>query len=93
MAQMGKPYQWGGTGPNSFDCSGLVMRAWQAAGVSIPRVAADQYDFGPHVAIAALEHVAMYIGGQHMVEAPSTGALVQTSWIGGTGLVGSGTRP
>ncbi|HET6965881.1 MAG TPA: C40 family peptidase [Acidimicrobiales bacterium] len=111
MAQIGKPYQWGGTGPDSFDCSGLVMRAWQAAGINIPRVAADQYNFGTHVPISALqdgdlvfwasspadpssiEHVAMYIGGHHMVEAPYTGQLVKTNWIGGTGFVGNGTRP
>ena len=111
MAQLGKPYQWGGVGPTSFDCSGLVMRAWQAAGVGIPRVAAQQYDFGAHVSLnqlrigdlvywaddpsqpATIHHVAMYIGGDHMVNAPYTGQVVRTDWIGGTGFVALGTRP
>jgi len=54
LAQLGKPYQWGGTGPNSFDCSGLTMRAYQAAGISIPRVSRDQYRAGRHVPLGQL---------------------------------------
>jgi cell wall-associated NlpC family hydrolase len=45
-SQIGKPYIYGGTGPKGFDCSGLVMRSFQHAGISIPRVAADQYAAG-----------------------------------------------
>ncbi|TDD94524.1 C40 family peptidase, partial [Jiangella asiatica] len=36
LAQVGKPYEWGADGPNSYDCSGLTMRAWEAGGVGLP---------------------------------------------------------
>jgi cell wall-associated NlpC family hydrolase len=48
-AQLGKPYLWGGTGPDAFDCSGLVMQAWAAAGVSIPRTSQEQWAALPHI--------------------------------------------
>ena len=111
MAQIGKPYLWGASGPDSFDCSGLVMRAWQAAGVDIPRVAADQYGSGPNVDLSQLQigdlvfwasdtaqpstiyHVAMYIGGGHMVHAPYAGTVVSIGDIGGTDFMSTATRP
>lgn len=52
LTQLGHPYQWGATGPDAFDCSGLVLRAWQAAGVDLPRVAADQYRVTGHLPVA-----------------------------------------
>jgi cell wall-associated NlpC family hydrolase len=49
QAQLGKPYLWGGTGPDAFDCSGLVMMAYRSAGVNLPRTAAAQFAWGPPV--------------------------------------------
>ncbi|WP_408648642.1 C40 family peptidase [Streptomonospora mangrovi] len=49
MDQRGKPYVYGAVGPSSFDCSGLVMQAYQSIGVSLPRVSQDQWEFGPRV--------------------------------------------
>jgi peptidoglycan DL-endopeptidase CwlO len=52
VAATGKPYVWGATGPSSYDCSGLMLRAFQAAGVVLPRVSQDQYGAGAHVPVA-----------------------------------------
>jgi peptidoglycan DL-endopeptidase CwlO len=104
MAQVGKPYVWGASGPNSFDCSGLTMYAWGAAGVSLPHSAALQYSVTQHVSFSQampgdllfyyspIAHVAMYLGGGRMIEAPHTGASVQVVSARTTDLVGVG-RP
>ena len=88
MAQIGKPYVWGGNGPDSFDCSGLTKWAWSHVGVTIPRVAADQQTWATPVPISQLapgdlvffgnpaHHVAMYVGNGLMVNAPHSGANV-----------------
>ncbi|QWF79093.1 C40 family peptidase [Amycolatopsis sp. CA-230715] len=46
LGEQGKPYIWGATGPNAFDCSGLMLRAYESAGVTLPRVSRDQYQAG-----------------------------------------------
>jgi cell wall-associated NlpC family hydrolase len=54
-SRIGLPYVWGATGPNSFDCSGLTQWAYAHAGITLPRVAADQYNSGPHPSLSNLE--------------------------------------
>ncbi|MGH8918329.1 MAG: C40 family peptidase, partial [Acidimicrobiales bacterium] len=76
------------SGPNAFDCSGLVMWAYAQAGISLPHYSGAQYSMGVHISMSQLqpgdlvfpsnpgEHVAMYVGGGNIVEAPYTGATV-----------------
>ena len=53
--QLGKPYLWGGTGPDAFDCSGLMMMAYRAAGINIPRTSEDQWAWGPKISASQVE--------------------------------------
>jgi cell wall-associated NlpC family hydrolase len=103
-AQLGKPYVWGATGPNSYDCSGLTQAAWAAAGVSLPRTTWEQVKVGTRVSISDLEpgdlifyysdisHVAMYIGNGQMIQAPHTGAVIDIQPITEMPIYGA-TRP
>ncbi|WP_051055539.1 MULTISPECIES: NlpC/P60 family protein [Kitasatospora] len=89
LAQRGKPYLWGGAGPDAFDCSGLTSQAWQAAGRPIPRTSQQQWAGLRHVALRDLRpgdlviyhgdasHVALYLGGGTVVHAPHTGTVVK----------------
>jgi cell wall-associated NlpC family hydrolase len=88
--QLGCPYVYGATGPchDGFDCSGLVQAAWAAAGVAIPRDTYEDWAELPHVSLSSIEpgdlilyngegHVAMYVGGGYIIDAPQTGMDVE----------------
>ena len=55
LTQLGKPYQWGATGPGTYDCSGLTMQAWARAGVALLHYTGYQWDEGPHVPLDQLQ--------------------------------------
>ncbi|MBC7269372.1 MAG: C40 family peptidase [Streptomyces sp.] len=88
-AQLGKPYQWGATGPDSYDCSGLTGAAWRAAGVSLPRTVQEQYSAGRKVSRSDLQpgdiiywynssqHNGIYIGDGKAIHAPRTGKNIE----------------
>jgi len=81
--QLGKPYQWGGTGPDAFDCSGLAMMAYRAAGLAIPRTSQQQWAAGPRVAPGQQEpgDLVFFAGSDGTAQAP-----------GHVGIVLSGTE-
>ncbi len=87
LSKLGDAYVWGATGPDTFDCSGLVQAAYGAAGVSLSRTTYTQVAEGTPVDQAALEpgdlvfpdagHVQIYLGDNLIVEAPETGLTVR----------------
>lgn len=92
--QVGKNYVWGATGPDTFDCSGLVQYVYAKAGVNLPRTTYDQVKVGQTVGLSQLQagdllfwgsqtapyHVALYIGNNQYVNAatPDQGVVLQT---------------
>jgi cell wall-associated NlpC family hydrolase len=103
-AQLGKPYHWGGAGPDSFDCSGLTMMAWKAGGVSLPHSSQSQYSSTTHVPLSAVQpgdlifyysdihHVGIYVGGGQIIAATHTGDYVRQMSMYYSPPVGAG-RP
>ncbi|MEU0049876.1 NlpC/P60 family protein [Streptomyces sp. NPDC006309] len=87
--KLGSPYVWGATGPNAFDCSGLVQAAYRSAGVSLPRTTYAQIDAGRRVSRSELQpgdlvffysgisHVGIYVGDGQMIHAPNPSAPVR----------------
>jgi len=104
ISQMGKPYAWGAAGPGSYDCSGLTMASWRAAGVSLPHSSRMQYAVTAHVSRSAMRpgdlvffyspisHVAIFVGGDTVVGAPTAGDVVRFQSISSMGYSGS-SRP
>ncbi|NYJ05164.1 C40 family peptidase [Petropleomorpha daqingensis] len=97
MAQRGKPYVWAAAGPSSFDCSGLVLYAYKAAGISLPHSSLQQSRMGQAVSRSDLRpgdliffyspvsHVGIYIGNGQMVHAPTSGDVVKVASIDAVG--------
>lgn len=91
--QLGDPYVWAAAGPSSWDCSGLTMKAWQAAGVSLPHSSRLQAGYGSSVGVSDLQpgdliffhspisHVAIYVGGGMMIHAPHSGDVVRIAAV------------
>ena len=106
-AQIGKPYVWGATGPDSYDCSGLTQAAWKAAGVDLPRVTYDQVNAGTTVPLSQAQpgdlvffydditHVGVYVGNGMMIHAPKPGTYVreESVFYDGESSIHSVVRP
>jgi cell wall-associated NlpC family hydrolase len=101
--QLGKPYRFGAAGPSAFDCSGLTLQAWKAAGVTLPRVSEQQIRVGKVVAKADLQpgdlvffydasapsHVGLYVGNGVILHAPRPGKAVEYSKLAYMPFVGA----
>ncbi|RRR80009.1 C40 family peptidase [Streptomyces sp. RP5T] len=92
-SKLGSPYVWGATGPDAFDCSGLVQAAYRSAGISLPRTTYAQIDAGRRVSrsellpgdlvffYSGISHVGLYIGNGEMIHAPNPSAPVRVAPI------------
>jgi cell wall-associated NlpC family hydrolase len=101
FSKLGKSYVYGASGPNTFDCSGLTMAAWKAAGYTLPHNAAQQYNKVTHISRSQLQpgdlvfynglgHVAIYIGDNTVTHAPHSGTVVQKAPVTTDPIVGYG---
>jgi peptidoglycan DL-endopeptidase CwlO len=105
MAQLGKSYEWGASGPDTFDCSGLTMYCYSKVGISLSHSSAAQISEGQRVGRSELQpgdlvffgdpihHVGIYIGGGQFIHAPNTGDVVKISSLDARGDFAGGCRP
>jgi len=101
LAQRGDGYCWGCAGPGSFDCSGLTLYAWAAAGVALPHSSSAQYGVGARISrgevragdlvffYSPIHHVGIAINNTQMVHAPTYGQPVQVANIDSSPFVGA----
>ena len=104
LAQVGDAYVWGASGPDAYDCSGLTMAAWAAAGVSLPHSSSAQMSSTTPVSTSDLQpgdlvfyyspvsHVGIYIGNGQIVDAANPGTGVRVAGLHSMPLTGAG-RP
>jgi len=100
--QLGKPYEWGADGPDSFDCSGLTQWAWKAGGKLLPHSSQAQFNSTSRVSVAQVQpgdllfygnpihHVGIYVGDGRMIEASQTGTPVRYASIYRRDMAGVG---
>jgi peptidoglycan DL-endopeptidase CwlO len=93
LTQRGKPYLWGAAGPDSFDCSGLIVWAYAQEGISLPHYTGSLWNDGEHISRDNLEpgdlvffdadisHVGIYLGNGLMVDAPHSGSVVRVEAV------------
>ncbi|MGX1154676.1 NlpC/P60 family protein [Streptomyces albogriseolus] len=104
VEQLGKPYEWGAEGPETYDCSGLTSQAWRAAGAEVPRTSQEQWARLERIDLVELRpgdlvvyfhdatHVALYLGDGMVVQAPRPGARIKVSPVAANPVLGA-VRP
>ena len=102
LTHLGVPYVWAAEGPDGFDCSGLALVAWRAAGVILPHQSRSQFlrtvrinlaDIAPGDLLFfgdPIHHLGIYVGDGKMIEAAKPGTNVKISAIKRRDLVGIG---
>lgn len=106
MRYLGRPYRWGASGPDAFDCSGFTMYVYSRVGVSLPHSSRAQIGSGQRVSRddlrpgdlvffgrSRIHHVGIYIGGGRYIHSPHSGDVVSIDGLGGRGDYAGASRP